>query len=180
MEPTAVAKPRPLVKQWTVAELIPIAEKGLTKRDFERGRELFGTAKCFACHRFDSEGGTWAAPDLTLVSARYNVRDLLESIIEPSKVISDQFASTTFTLKDGKVLTGRVVNLHGVNMSVMTDMLSPSKLTSVNVNNVESMLPSSISPMPTGLLDTFHEDEILDLMAYLLSRGNRKHEMFKK
>ncbi len=180
VEPAAVAKPRPLVKQWTVAELTPIAEKGMTKRDFERGRELFGTAKCFACHRFDSEGGTWAAPDLTMVSARYNIRDVLESIIEPSKVISDQYAATTFTLKDGKVVIGRVVNMQGGNMSVMTDMLNPSKLTGVNVNNVESMLPSAISPMPNGLLDTFHEDEILDLMAYLLSRGNRNHEMFKK
>jgi len=175
-----VAKPRPLVKQWTVAELTPIVENGLVKRDFDRGRELFGEAKCFACHRFDNEGGTWAAPDLTLVSGRYSIRDLLESIIEPSKVISDQFASTTFTLKDGRIVTGRVVNMQGNNMSVMTDMLSPSALTGVNVNNVESMQPSPVSPMPTGLIDSFQQDEILDLMAYLLSRGDRKHEMFRK
>ena len=153
----------------------------MTKRETLSGAaSCFGAAKCFACHRFDSEGGTWAAPDSTMVSARYNIRDVLESIIEPSKVISDQYAATTFTLKDGKVVIGRVVNMQGGNMSVMTDMLNPSKLTGVNVNNVESMLPSAISPMPNGLLDTFHEDEILDLMAYLLSRGNRNHEMFKK
>jgi putative heme-binding domain-containing protein len=180
VEPAAIAKPRPLVKQWTVADLTPVAEKGLSKRDFERGRELFGQAKCFACHRFDNEGGTWAAPDLTMVSARFNVRDLLESIVEPSKVISDQFAATTFTLKDGRILTGRVVNMQGANMQVMTDMLNPTALTGVNVNNVESMQLSSISPMPNGLLDAFHEDEILDLLAYLLSRGDRKHEMFRK
>jgi hypothetical protein len=34
--------------------------------------------------------------------------------------------------------------------------------------------------MPTGLLDTFREDEILDLVAYMFSRGNRQHEAFKK
>jgi hypothetical protein len=33
--------------------------------------------------------------------------------------------------------------------------------------------------MPEGLLDTLQEDEILDLMAYLLSRGDRNHKMFK-
>ena len=32
--------------------------------------------------------------------------------------------------------------------------------------------------MPVGLLDTLKEDELLDLMAYLLSRGDRKHAMF--
>jgi putative heme-binding domain-containing protein len=179
-EPAIVAKPRPFVKQWTVAELTPVVENGLKKRDFDKGRELFGAAKCFACHRFDNEGGTWAAPDLTLVSGRYNVRDLLESVIEPSKVISDQFASTTFTLKDGKVITGRVVNMQGNSMKIMTDMLSPSSLINVNANNVDTMQLSNVSPMPNGLLDTFREEEILDLMAYLMSRGNRNHEMFKK
>jgi putative heme-binding domain-containing protein len=180
VEVGVIVKPRPVVKQWTVAELTPVAEKGLVKRDFERGRELFGQAKCYACHRFNGEGGTLAAPDLTTVAARFSVRDILESIVEPSKVISDQFASTTFTLKDGRVLTGRVVNMQGANMSVMTDMLSPSALTPVNVNNVESMQPSTVSPMPNGLLDSFHEDEILDLMAYLMSRGDSNNEMFKK
>ena len=34
--------------------------------------------------------------------------------------------------------------------------------------------------MPAGLLDTFKEDEIFDLMAYMLSRGDRANAMFKK
>ena len=34
--------------------------------------------------------------------------------------------------------------------------------------------------MPTGLLNTLHEDEMLDLLAYLLSRGDRNHAMFQK
>jgi hypothetical protein len=39
---------------------------------------------------------------------------------------------------------------------------------------------SKVSLMPEGLLDTLKEDEILDLMAYLLSRGDRNSKMFKK
>src|SRR5439155_5996424 len=58
-----VGKPRAVVKQWKLAELAPIVEKGLHKRDFDRGRRLFGEAKCFACHRFDKEGGA-QCPDL--------------------------------------------------------------------------------------------------------------------
>ena len=34
--------------------------------------------------------------------------------------------------------------------------------------------------MPKGLLDTLKEDEILDLMAYMLSRGDKEHPMFRK
>ena len=59
-----VGKPRPFVKKWSVDELVPIVEGGLTKRDFNRGRRLFGEANCFACHRFDNEGGP-EGPDLT-------------------------------------------------------------------------------------------------------------------
>ena len=33
--------------------------------------------------------------------------------------------------------------------------------------------------MPTGLLDTLNEDEVLDLLAFLLSRGDRRNAMFQ-
>jgi putative heme-binding domain-containing protein len=174
-----VAKPRPLVKQWKLEELAPIVENGLAKRDFDRGRRLFGEAKCFGCHRFANEGGA-LGPDLTVLSGRYSPRDFLEKILNPSKAISDQYAATVFTLKDGRVIVGRVVNLQGDGMSIQTDMLAPAKLTRVSVSNVESQRLSDVSLMPTGLLDSFQADEILDLMAYVLSRGERNHEMFRK
>jgi hypothetical protein len=33
--------------------------------------------------------------------------------------------------------------------------------------------------MPEGLFNTLHQDEILDLVAYLLSRGDRNQPMFR-
>jgi putative heme-binding domain-containing protein len=172
-------KPRPFVKEWKLDELTPIVEKGLkTKRDFDRGRTLFGQANCFSCHRFDNEGGA-QGPDLTGISGRFNVRDLLESILDPSKEISDQYAAVSITTTDGKTVTGRIVNHHDNNISVMTDMLDPNGLVNVNARKVESMEKSKVSMMPKGLLDTFKEDEILDLAAYLMSRGDRNNRMFK-
>jgi putative heme-binding domain-containing protein len=177
--PTAPAKPRPFVKKWTVDELVPIVEKGLTaKRNFDRGRSFFGAASCFACHRFANEGGA-QGPDLTGISGRFSTRDLLESIIEPSKEISDQYVAVVITTTDGKIITGRIVNLHDNTLSVMTNMLDPNNLTNVDQRRVESMTHSKISMMPEGLLDTLKEDEILDLIAYLLSRGDREHKMFR-
>jgi putative heme-binding domain-containing protein len=174
-----VGKPRPFVKQWKLDELAPIVEKGLTKRDFDRGRRLFGEARCFACHRFDNEGGA-QGPDLTAASGRFSVRDLLESIVEPSKQISDQYAAVVITTTDGKVTTGRIVNYFDDNMSVMTNMLDPNGLINVSAKKVDSVEKSKVSMMPAGLLDTFKEDEILDLVAYLLSRGDRSNKMFRK
>jgi putative heme-binding domain-containing protein len=172
-------KHRPFVKQWKLDQLTLLVEKGLTKRDFDRGRRLFGEANCFACHRFDNEGGS-QGPDLTIASGRFSVRDLLESILDPSKEISDQYAAVVISTIDGKVVTGRIVNYSGDHMSVMTDMLDPNGQVEVSAKKVDSIEKSKVSMMPTGLLDTFKEDEILDLVAYLLSRGDRKHKMFMK
>jgi putative heme-binding domain-containing protein len=175
----ADSKPRPFVKSWKIDELAPVVEAGLTKRDFDRGRRLFGEARCFSCHRFDNEGGA-QAPDLTILSGRYSVRDLLEKVLDPDKAISDQYAATTFTLTDGRAVTGRIVNYSGDDLMIMTNMLDPSALIHVKAHNVESEERSKVSMMPKGLLDSFTEDEIRDLVAYLLSRGDRKSTMFQR
>jgi putative heme-binding domain-containing protein len=174
----AVAEGRPFVKAWTVDELSPLVEKGLTRRNYDRGRALFSTVGCFACHRFNNEGGA-VGPDLTGISGRFSPRDLLESIITPSKEISDQYGAVMIALDDGRVVTGRIVNLHGDTMMVLTDMLNPNALVGVNQNQIEDMKPSPVSMMPEGLLNTLDREEILDLMAYLLSRGQRDDRMFQ-
>jgi putative heme-binding domain-containing protein len=179
--PVKAAANRPFVKAWTVADLTPKLEKGLASgRDFDRGRKLFGAVNCFACHRFDNEGGS-AGPDLTVAAGRFSPKDLLESIVEPSKEISDQYAAVEIELKDGRKVVGRIVNLNDNGMSVMTDMLDPSKQVNVDRRNIDGEVKlSKLSMMPTGLLDTLSEEEILDLMAYTLSRGDRSGPAFRK
>jgi putative heme-binding domain-containing protein len=174
-----VGKPRPFVKKYKLDELAPVVEKGLTKRDFDRGRRLFGEANCFVCHRFDNEGGS-QGPDLTILSGRYSVRDLLEKVLDPSKAVSDQYAAVVISMTDGKSVTGRIVNHNGDNITVMTNMLDPNGLVNVNAKKVDTIEKSKVSMMPEALLDSFKEDEILDLVAYLLSRGDRNHKMFQK
>ncbi len=179
--PVKVAADRPFVKAWTVADLADKMEKGLAGgRDYDRGRKLFGAVSCFGCHRFDNEGGS-AGPDLTVAAGRFSPKDLLESIIEPSKEISDQYAAVEIDLKDGRKVVGRIVNLNDNGMSVMTDMLDPAKQVNVDRRNIDGEVKlSKVSMMPTGLLDTLSEAEILDLMAYVLSRGDRSGPAFKK
>jgi putative heme-binding domain-containing protein len=174
----AIAANRPFVKAWTLDDLAPIAEQGLTGRSFDRGRALFSATGCFACHRIDVEGGS-VGPDLTGAGGRFSQRDLLESIVLPSKVISDQYGAVVIALDDGRVVTGRIVNLNGNSMQVLTDMLNPNSQVSVDQSKVEDMKPSPVSMMPEGLLNTLSEDEVKDLLAYVLSRGRRDDRMFQ-
>jgi len=177
--PKFTFKERPFVQKWKVEELVPVVEQGLRDRNFDRGRNLFGETKCFACHRFNNEGGG-TGPDLTQVVGRFGARDLLESIIEPSKVISDQYAAIDVFLTNGKKVSGRIVNLNGDNIQINTDMLDPNKLEGVNRSQIDTIAPSKISMMPEGLIDTLNRDEILDLVAYLYSRGDRTSKMYRK
>ncbi len=169
---------RPHVKKWTVAELLNDVGNDLSGRDFHRGRQMFAAAACFKCHRFNAEGGI-IGPDLTSVGKRFTPQYVLESLIEPSKVISDQYQAEVFVTDTGKTVVGKVANLNGKQLMVITNMLEPGKFTQVNVDTIEEQSPSPVSMMPNGLLDTLTREEILDLVAYLRSGGDPSDEAFK-
>jgi putative heme-binding domain-containing protein len=171
--------PRPLVKQWTVEELEKSLSESQAEPNFQRGKDLFAAAQCYKCHRMGLQGGI-LGPDLTSAGGKYGVRDMLISIVQPDKEISDQYGATQFVLDDGRVVVGRVINMHEKKLSVLTNMLDPSSLTEVNRDSVEESLESKTSMMPSGLLDTFTAEEIADLVAYLRSGGEAKHAIYTK
>ncbi len=174
----AAAPPRPFVKKWTLEELLPLVEARMKGRDYDHGRAMFAAANCFACHRFAGEGGSFG-PDLSGLAGRFSTRDLLESVVDPSKVVSDQYQAVIIRTLNGQTVTGRIINLHGDTYHVNTDMLNPAGQTSVRRGDIEAMQPSQTSMMPQGLLDTLQEGEVLDLLAFLLSRGDRENAMFR-
>ncbi len=167
-DPYAELKARAVVKHWTAADLSANLESALEGRDLNDGRKMFVLAQCYKCHRFEGQGG-FVGPDLTGVGRRYSRSDLLDSLVDPNKTVSDQYRSTRFLLTNGKTVVGRIVNLSGDNFLVETDMLNPASLTTVNIGQIDEQSPSKVSLMPEGLLDTLSKDEIYDLMAYLRS-----------
>lgn len=169
---------RPTVREWKVADLAATTAKGLRNRNYDRGHDLFGAAGCFNCHRYNNEGAA-VGPDLTGVGGRFNAHDLLESIIEPSKEISDQYISVIIRKKDGDDVTGRIVNLDQDGLAVNSNMLDPNATVTVRRSEIASIENSKVSMMPEGLLNPLKEDEILDLLAFALSRANRNDKMFK-
>lgn len=169
---------RSFVKEWTMEELAPALQDGLQNRNFERGKKMFSAAACFACHRFKNQGGA-LGPDLTAAGGRFSPIDLLDSILNPSKEISDQYSQVVITLNDGSRVTGRVVNMHGNNLSVNTNMFDPGEMANVDRRRVKSIEPAKVSMMPEGLLNMLTEEEIKDLLAYLISGGNPDHPVFQ-
>ncbi len=166
-------------RDWKLDELVKFAEPKLKGRDFKNGQTMFAAARCIVCHRFDIDGGA-TGPDLSQVAGRFNLKDLCESIVEPSKVVSDQYRASVVTTKSGKVYSGRIIAESRKSLTVLLDPEDSTKIVEVNKNGVEEIKPSTISLMPEGLLKTLNENEVLDLLAYLLSRGDPKNPMFRK
>ena len=164
--------------EWKTEELVKLAQAGMHKRSFENGKTMFAACQCTTCHRFAGDGGS-VGPDLSSVATRFAARDIIESIIEPSKVISDQYQTTIFVTKDGNAVSGRLISDDGKNYLVAINPLDPSQLTPVVKAEVQSKSFTNISTMPPGLISRLNQDEALDLIAYLLASANPQDAIFK-
>jgi hypothetical protein len=173
----AAGPPRDFVKEWKVEDLVDVVSDETRRPNFENGKAMFAAATCYKCHRMGLQGGI-LGPDLTSAGGKFSPHDMLVSIIEPSKVISDQYGSTQFLTEDGDIITGRVINMHGKVLNVMTNMLDPSSLAQVDRESVIQTRESQVSMMPNGLLDTLTAEEIADLVAYLRAGGNAQHAIY--
>lgn len=157
-------------REWTVDEIVKLAaDGGLDGRDRQRGHDLFRATLCAACHRFGNEGGA-AGPDLTSLVGRFTVRDLAESILEPNKVISDQFTFDLITRKDGTQVSGKILEEKDNKWIIATSPFDFTQTIEIEQNDIQDSKPSPVSPMPLGLVNRLNPDELKDLLAYLLGK----------
>jgi putative heme-binding domain-containing protein len=179
--PPPLPKPEGPGRAWTLDAVLAAAKQGLApgSRNFEHGQRTFAAARCIVCHRFGVDGGA-TGPDLTQAGGRFQVRDLVEAIVDPSKVVSDQYKASIVQTADGRVVTGRIVSESPEKIIIVTDPADATQFVEIARSDVEEILPASQSLMPQGLLDGLNETEVLDLVAYVLSKGQRSDPRFKR
>jgi putative heme-binding domain-containing protein len=132
----------------------------------DAGRPLF-EERCAACHRFGGIGKD-VGPDLTTITSRFKKKDLLDSILWPSKVISDQYQAEMFELADGKIVSGLIVRESAAAILVRTAD-APDKPVAVPKAQIANRAPSTVSLMPEGLVDTLTPKQIADLLAFTMA-----------
>jgi putative heme-binding domain-containing protein len=179
--PTDVESPLPnrrVVKQWQLDDVGGALAEVDRGRSFDRGKAMYAAALCARCHRMATEG-TPLGPDLTDVARRFGRRDILISIIDPSRAVDEKYRGTSIVTHDGKVIVGQLKGEEGGRLLVASDPLVPDRVVEVPKDTIELMAPSPTSPMPAGLLDTLSLEEILDLLAYLESGGDPGHPSFQ-
>lgn len=163
----AAARPaRPFVKRWTLDEVSRNLGPGAVDgRDRKAGLAALAAAECLRCHRFGDSGAS-IGPDLSAVGKRFDALAIVESILDPSKVVDPKYHATTWVMADGRAVTGRASMVNASEIAVETDVLTGATV-KLSRAEIEASHPSPVSPMPQGLLDTLSLDEIVDLVALL-------------
>ena len=178
MKLASVGSPKGPGKTWKMDIALKAVQNDSTNRDFEQGKMMFSANLCNDCHGMRGEGGA-VGPDLTQLGTRFSSRDMLEAIIEPSKVISDQYAATTFFLKNGTSVMGRLTNEDKDKYFISQNPFAPQTLREIFKKDVERSRPSEVSIMYSGMINRLNAEELKDLMAYLAAGGNKDHEVYK-
>ncbi len=170
--------PRQFVRNWQMSDLTPVISKATSGRNFEKGKLAFEAAQCAKCHRFGSDGGS-TGPDLTTAGNRFGPMDVLEATLLPSKIISDQYRPTEFITKKRQLVSGQVEAEDADTLTIRANPLS-SETVKLKKADIAEKRPARLSLMPEGLIDTLNEEEILDMVAYVRSGGNKDDKAFAK
>ena len=150
--------------RWDFDQLVNYLDSDSGKfGDPVHGRTAFNKAKCVDCHQFGDFGKS-IGPSLSGISRRFSKREIIESILYPAHVVSDQYASKKVLTLDGRTLTGMVSQRDAETIELRD---SNNRVTAISEREIDQILPSNSSIMPSGTLDNLTLQEISDLMAYL-------------
>jgi putative heme-binding domain-containing protein len=166
---SAHALPGHSFKNWTLEDLAPLLVKMDAKsRNRDSAKDALVRAQCVFCHKVSNDATLPAGvfgPDLVQVSARFNRRDLLDHILNPSKFIDEKFRYVTVKTSDGKTITGSLESEDDERVVLRPNPLAPEKA-EIAKAMIKERSVSEISPMPAGLLNSLKAEQILDLLAW--------------
>jgi putative heme-binding domain-containing protein len=151
--------------KWSYEELASYLESADGRAGSpSRGAQAFQEAQCIKCHRFNGRG-EGIGPDLTTVAQRFQRKEILESIVYPNQVVSDQYASQ-IVIANGKTYTG--ISAKNANGD-MTVLQSDGTKVQVAAGDIEEVQTSKASSMPEGLLNTLTLEQVADLFAFMMN-----------
>ena len=165
-------------KNWEEADIAPLLANGLVDRNFERGRNMYMATNCITCHAMRGEGQN-IGPDLTQLGTRFSAEDILKAIIKPNDAISDQYNSMIFSLENGGSVVGRLISETDDTYEISQNPYAPEIIRSVPKDEVIGKRMSTVSLMPSGTINRLNEEEVKNLLAYLIAGGNSESAIYK-
>jgi len=136
--------------------------------DAARGRQVFFETSgvvCKNCHRIRQDGKE-VGPELTTIGKKLTRAQLLESILEPSKLVDPKYVTYLVETNDGRLMTGLLLSQDEQEV-VLKD--AQDQITRFAKQQIEQLVPQQQSLMPELLLRDMTAEQVADLLAYLSS-----------
>ncbi len=147
--------------------LAAISELVKIKGDLARGKMIAERAEssCVLCHRVGDKGVDFG-PGLTEIGSKLPKEALYESIINPNAGVSMGFETTQIQAKDGTVAIGIVRSETNDEVVLALPGGAANKFSKRDIAKREK-LPTSL--MPSGLNQALSQQDLVDLVEYLVS-----------
>jgi putative membrane-bound dehydrogenase-like protein len=156
--------PSPLERQKTTTS-VEQALMLMESADSSRGEVLFrhaGGAGCFKCHSLDASQNAFG-PNLSGVGLRVSHRHLVQSIIEPSAVITEGFTMQTVLTDAGKTYSGVLLEESGLSVSLG---MGTGERVDIPKSQIEERSSSGVSAMPS-MADSLSPQQVADIATFL-------------
>lgn len=164
--------------EWKLADLTDdVMHVEHRANSFDVGQQLFSVASCVGCHKMNGKGAN-VGPDLTRLPAEYTPTDILQHMLDPSKKIDKKYQSNQFMMASGKVINGLIVKEDDDTVSVIDNPTAPDKVRVLSKADIDDREVSKTSIMPEGVLNKLTKEEIMDLLAFVISKGDKKSPLF--
>ncbi len=164
-------------KEWVFDDLATAVEGLKHGRSYTNGKQIFEVASCVSCHRMNGVG-TQVGPDLAQLDPKTTPIEILRSLLEPSAKIDEKYQTHVFTTKDGNVVTGMILEEGPERIKLIENPLAKTAPVFLDRASIDERSKSPNSIMPKGLLDKLTTEEVLDLIAYIVARGDAKASVF--
>ncbi len=159
---------RSLVQNWKLEDFPSPLDEKLRGRTASIGGAIFAEATCLGCHQMGGQGGQ-VGPALDKIAEKYkgDAREVLLHILEPSKTIEDKYKTRLILTVDGETLSGYVSKETDTSVELWAGALAKEP-TIILQDDIEEMVITDVSPMPKAIMDLYTEDEIYELLSYLM------------
>lgn len=152
----------------TEEEVAKLVAEVNAKGDAARGEKIFRRAdvNCMKCHAVSQAGGN-VGPELSALGGISPVEYIVNSILNPSLAIKEQYVTKVFLTADGEVLTGIVIDRDDTRVNLRD---ASGKVVSIPTADIEDEKEGQ-SLMPQGLTKFLTHEEVLDLCKFVSELG---------
>ncbi len=136
----------------------------LSEAEIAKATGLIKANGCLSCHRVGNMG-SYVGPDLSDIGASRSAADIQAALVSPAKDVRPENRSVRLVTKDGKTVTGRILNQDGFSVQIID---SSSQLRSFQKASLREFTIVTTNPMPS-YADKMSAQDLTDLVHYLSS-----------